>query len=127
MISKEDDIIITHTPGVLHNTVADFTVALIMSNLRNIVDLHNYVWNGNWSSEDKWDLDQELSSVINNKTLGIVGLGERRLRFSREDNAAAFLLRHLGGVTPDTVPVQHGLDEQWIAERQGTIGPGTDG
>ncbi len=74
--TEEDDIIITHTPGVLHNTVADFTVALIMSNLRNIVDLHNYVWNGNWSSDDKWDLDQELSSVINNKTLGIVGLGE---------------------------------------------------
>ena len=74
--TEEDDIIIIHTPGVLHNTVADYTIALILSNLRNIVDLHNYVWNGKWSSDDKWDLDQELSSVINNKTLGIVGLGE---------------------------------------------------
>ena len=74
--ADEDDIIITHTPGVLHEAVADYTVALILSNLRNIVDLHNYVWNGKWSSDDKWDLDQELSSVINNKTLGIVGLGE---------------------------------------------------
>ena len=74
--ADEDDIIITHTPGVLHEAVADYTVALINSNLRNIVDLHNYVWNGKWSSDDKWDLDQELSSVINNKTLGIVGLGE---------------------------------------------------
>jgi len=72
----EDNIIITHTPGILHETVADYTIALILSNLRNIVDLHNYVWNGNWSSDDKWDLDQDLSSVINNKTLGIVGLGE---------------------------------------------------
>ncbi|MFX1337942.1 MAG: 2-hydroxyacid dehydrogenase [Promethearchaeota archaeon] len=74
--TKEDNIIITHTPGVLHETVADYTVALILSNLRNIVDLHNYVWNGNWSSDDKWDLDRDLSSVITNKTLGIVGLGE---------------------------------------------------
>lgn len=74
--TEEDNIIITHTPGVLHETVADYTVALILANLRNIVDLHNYVWKGKWSSDDKWDLDQELSSVINNKSLGIVGLGE---------------------------------------------------
>jgi lactate dehydrogenase-like 2-hydroxyacid dehydrogenase len=73
---EEDDIIITHTPGVLHNTVADYTIAIIMANLRNLIDLHNYIWDGNWTSEDKWDLDQNLSSIINNKTLGIVGLGE---------------------------------------------------
>ncbi len=71
-----DDILITHTPGILHETVADYTVAIIMANLRNLIDLHNYVWNGKWSLEDKWDLDQNLSSVINNKVLGIIGLGE---------------------------------------------------
>ncbi|TFG23784.1 MAG: hypothetical protein EU533_02805 [Promethearchaeota archaeon] len=72
----EDNILITHTPGVLHETVADYTVALILANLRNVIDLHNYVWKGKWSSAEKWDLDQDLSSVIKNKTLGIVGLGE---------------------------------------------------
>jgi glyoxylate reductase len=73
---EKDDILITHTPGVLHETVADYTIALIMANLRNLIDLHNYVWNNNWTPDDKWDLDQSLSSVINNKVLGIVGLGE---------------------------------------------------
>ena len=72
----EDDILITHTPGVLHDTVADYSVALIMANLRNIIDLHNYVWNESWTTKDKWDLDQSLSSIIKNKILGIVGLGE---------------------------------------------------
>jgi glyoxylate reductase len=72
----QDDIIITHTPGVLHKTVADYTIALIMANLRNLIDLHNYVWNGLWSPKSKWDLDQALSSMITNKILGIVGLGE---------------------------------------------------
>ncbi|MFW9824707.1 MAG: 2-hydroxyacid dehydrogenase [Candidatus Thorarchaeota archaeon] len=71
-----DDILITHTPGVLHETVADYTIAIIMANLRNLIDLHNYVWNNLWTAEDKWDLDQSLSSVITNKVLGIVGLGE---------------------------------------------------
>jgi len=74
--TERDDILITHTPGILHETVADYTVSLIMANLRNIIDLHSYVWNDKWSPEDKWDLDQNLSSVINNKVLGIVGLGE---------------------------------------------------
>jgi len=74
--TKSDDILMTHTPGVLQETVADYTIALILANLRNLIDLHNHVWNGNWLPEDKWDLDQSLSSVIDNKVLGIVGLGE---------------------------------------------------
>ncbi|MFX0022407.1 MAG: NAD(P)-dependent oxidoreductase [Candidatus Hermodarchaeota archaeon] len=73
---EEDNILITHTPGVLHETVADYTVALIMANLRNIVDLHNNVWNKKWTSDDKWDLDQSLSTTITDKILGIIGLGE---------------------------------------------------
>ncbi|MFX1454534.1 MAG: NAD(P)-dependent oxidoreductase [Promethearchaeota archaeon] len=72
----KDDILITHTPGVLHETVADYTISVIMANLRNLIDLHNYVWNNNWTADEKWDLDQSLSSVITNKVVGIVGLGE---------------------------------------------------
>jgi lactate dehydrogenase-like 2-hydroxyacid dehydrogenase len=74
--TKKDDVIVTHTPGVLHETVADYTIAIIMANLRNLIDLHSKVWNGLWTSEDKWDLDQELSSVITTKKVGIIGLGE---------------------------------------------------
>ncbi len=74
--NEEDDILITHTPGVLQETVADYTVALIMANLRNLLELHNYVWNGSWTPNDKWDLDQSLSSIISEKILGIVGMGE---------------------------------------------------
>ncbi|MBY9004515.1 MAG: hypothetical protein KGD73_11120 [Candidatus Lokiarchaeota archaeon] len=73
---EEDNILITHTPGVLHETVADYTISLIMANLRNVVDLHNYVWDGLWTPKDKWDLDQDLSSAITNKIVGIVGMGE---------------------------------------------------
>lgn len=74
--TEKDDIIIIHTPGILHETVADYTVALIMTNLRNLIDLHNYVWDGKWTTNTKWDLDLNLSSVITNKVLGIIGLGE---------------------------------------------------
>ena len=73
---EAENILITHTPGVLHEAVADYTISLIMANLRNIIDLHNYVWDGLWTPDDKWDLDQDLSSVITNKTVGIIGMGE---------------------------------------------------
>lgn len=73
---KDNKVIITHTPGVLYEAVADYTIALIMSSLRNLINLHNYVWNGNWTLSDRWDMDQKLSSSFANKVLGIVGLGE---------------------------------------------------
>jgi glyoxylate reductase len=71
-----DGILITHTPGVLFETVADFTISIIMANLRNLIDLHQFVWDGNWKPNEKWDLDQSLCSVISSKLLGIVGLGQ---------------------------------------------------
>ncbi|MFW9929119.1 MAG: 2-hydroxyacid dehydrogenase [Candidatus Thorarchaeota archaeon] len=74
--SENNNVLITHTPGVLYETVADYTIALIMSNLRNLIDLHNSVWNGNWTPSEKWDMDQKLSQSLKNQVLGIVGLGE---------------------------------------------------
>jgi glyoxylate reductase len=74
--TPKDNIIITHTPGVLHETVADYTIAIIMANLRDLISLHNYIWDNQWTPDDKWDLDQSLSSVVTNKILGIIGLGE---------------------------------------------------
>ncbi len=75
-IPNENNVLITHTPGVLHEAVADYTIALIMSNLRNLIDLHNYVWAGNWNPSEKWDMDQNLSNSLRNQVLGIIGLGE---------------------------------------------------
>jgi glyoxylate reductase len=75
-IPNKNNVLITHTPGILHEAVADYTIALIMSNLRNLIDLHNYVWAGNWNPSEKWDMDQNLSHSLKNQVLGIIGLGE---------------------------------------------------
>jgi glyoxylate reductase len=73
---ENNKVLITHTPGVLYEAVADYTIALIMSSLRNLISLHNSVWNGNWTPSEKWDIDQKLSKSLKNQILGIVGLGE---------------------------------------------------
>lgn len=75
-IYPEPGIIMTHTPGVLHKTVADFTIAIILANLRNLLKLHSFVWNEQWNADQKWDLDENLSLTLENLTLGIVGMGE---------------------------------------------------
>jgi len=60
----------------MDKTVAELAIGIIIANLRNIVGLHNYLWNGDWNPNLKWDLDQNLNRSIDNLTLGIIGLGE---------------------------------------------------
>lgn len=75
-ISLVSGVLVTHTPGVLHKTVADFTISLILASLRNLINLHNFVWNNEWKASQKWDLDENLNTTIENTTIGLVGLGE---------------------------------------------------
>ncbi len=83
-IVDKDDILISHTPGVLHRTVADFTISLILCTLRNLITLNNFLWAGLWTPEEKWDLDQNLSWTIDNLVVGIVGMGEIGVEVTRK-------------------------------------------
>ncbi|MCK7511152.1 MAG: hypothetical protein MZV70_48555 [Desulfobacterales bacterium] len=69
-------VIVTNTPGVLAGTTADYTLSLILANLRNIVGLNQYVWSGQWKPGEKWDLDRHITKNTENLTYGILGLGE---------------------------------------------------
>jgi lactate dehydrogenase-like 2-hydroxyacid dehydrogenase len=69
-------VIVTNTPGVLAGTTADYTLSLILANLRNITGLNHYVWSGQWQPGEKWDLDRHITKNTENLTYGILGLGE---------------------------------------------------
>ncbi|MCF2140813.1 MAG: NAD(P)-binding domain-containing protein [Candidatus Lokiarchaeota archaeon] len=75
-VQLDPRVLITHTPSILHKSVADFTIALILANLRNLNHLHNFLWEGNWERTKKWDLDENLTNILDNLTVGIIGLGE---------------------------------------------------
>ncbi|RDE14044.1 MAG: D-glycerate dehydrogenase [Candidatus Thorarchaeota archaeon] len=66
-------IIVTNTPGVLTETTADLTWALIMAASRRIVEADRYVRRGNWRVA--WGPELLLGSDIHGATLGIIGLG----------------------------------------------------
>jgi glyoxylate reductase len=61
-----------HTPGVLTETTADFTWALLMSAARRIVEGDNYTRDGKWKT---WMPTLLLGPDVHGARLGIIGLG----------------------------------------------------
>ncbi len=65
-------IIVGHTPGVLTETVADFTMALLLAAARRVVEGERFVKAGKWKT---WGPTLLLGWDIHGATLGLVGLG----------------------------------------------------
>jgi glyoxylate reductase len=66
------DIPVGHTPGVLTETVADFTFALMMAAGRRIVEGDRYVKDGKWVT---WGPTLFMGQEVFGATLGLIGLG----------------------------------------------------
>lgn len=70
--ARNHDVIVTNTPGVLTDTTADLTFALMMAAARRVIEAAEYV------KEDKWTVwsPMQLAGLdIHHKTIGIVGMG----------------------------------------------------
>lgn len=64
-------IIVTHTPGVLNNDVANTTIMLMLAVSRRLIRDDQWVRSGKWKREG----NPPLTSSIEGKPVGIVGLG----------------------------------------------------
>lgn len=69
---KKYNIIGTHTPGVLDETVADTIMGLIINTGRRLCEADRDTKNGNWQ---KGDVSKFLGKDIHQSTLGIIGMG----------------------------------------------------
>ncbi|WP_201842333.1 2-hydroxyacid dehydrogenase [Microvirga zambiensis] len=63
-------IVVTNTPGVLDDEVADLTIGLLLATLRKIPQADRYLREGKWLKAPF-----PLSSTLREKKIGIVGLG----------------------------------------------------
>jgi lactate dehydrogenase-like 2-hydroxyacid dehydrogenase len=68
----EHGVVVTNTPGVLTDAVADHTFALILAVARRVVESDRFTRTGRYTG---WSPDLLLGLGIWGKTLGIVGLG----------------------------------------------------
>ena len=70
--AKARGIVVTNTPDVLTESVADFTWALILAITRRLSEGERLVRRGEWKG---WALDLLLGMELRGKQLGLVGLG----------------------------------------------------
>jgi glyoxylate reductase len=70
--ATENKLPIGHTPGVLTESVADFTFALLLSIARRVVEADGEVHRGIWQP---WGPDVLCGADVYGATLGIIGMG----------------------------------------------------
>lgn len=70
--ARKKGVLVTNTPGVLTETTADLTWALILAVARRIPQADRFLRNGNYKG---WKLDLCLGQELSGKRLGIIGLG----------------------------------------------------
>ena len=102
-------IVVTYTPGVLDDAVADYTFALLLSLARRVHDAHAIMQRGEW--KNFWGDD------VGGKTLGIIGLGRIGKAVARR--AAGFNMRvlaHTPHPSPNSPSVEFVPLEKLLAE-----------
>ncbi len=89
--ATEQGIIVTNTPGVLTETTADLTWALILAASRRLAEADRYVRDGKWKVA--WGPQMLVGKDVFGATLGIIGLG--RIGSSVAQRATGFSMNIL--------------------------------
>lgn len=72
LAAKRKGIVVTNTPGVAGESVAEHTFALVLACLKQLITADRYVRQGHFH---KWDPKAFMAPQLWGKTLGIIGLG----------------------------------------------------
>lgn len=76
--ATERGVVVTNTPGVLDDEVADLTMGLLLATIRRIPQADRYVRAGQWKAGAF-----PLSPTLRGRTVGILGLGNIGLAIAR--------------------------------------------
>jgi glyoxylate reductase len=102
-------VLATHTPGVLTDTTADFSFALMMSAARRVSEGDRFIRGGRFQG---WAMDMLLGQDVWGATLGLVGVG--RIGGAVARRAKGFAMRIL---YTDAVPLTPDLEVELGATR----------
>jgi gluconate 2-dehydrogenase len=69
---SERGILASNTPGVLDDTTADMTWALLLAAARRLTESERWMRAGNWKG---WTNEQFLGQDVHHATLGVIGMG----------------------------------------------------
>lgn len=68
--AAERGIVVTNTPGVLDDDVADLTIALLLATVRHLPQAERYLRAGKWLTAGF-----PLTATLRDRTIGIIGMG----------------------------------------------------
>jgi len=88
--AKKRGIIVTNTPDVLNDCVADTAFALVVSSLRKFPQAEAYLRAGKWTSRGPYP----LTTSVGGKTLGILGLGRIGEAIAKRALASGMKIRY---------------------------------
>ena len=110
---------ITNTPGVLDDTTADLTFALLIATARRITETERRLRNGEWKKG--FALQQWLGTDIHHASLGIIGMGRIGQTIARR--ASGFEMKvsyhnrtRLDAATESRLNVQHRSKEDILRD-----------
>ena len=109
--AKKRKIIVTNTPDVLNNCVADTALALVLNTLRKLPQSELHLRAGNWASRGPYPLTTSLGG----KTLGILGLGRIGEAIAKRAAACGMKIRYHNRNRKD-VPYPYDPDPATLAK-----------
>jgi lactate dehydrogenase-like 2-hydroxyacid dehydrogenase len=95
-------IIVTNTPDVLTEEVADTAVGLLIATVRQLPQVDRYLRAGKWLEKD-----YPLTATLRERTVGIVGLGRIGKAIARRLEAFGLGIVYHGRRKQDDVPYRH--------------------
>lgn len=106
--ASELGIWVTNTPGVLHETTADFAFALLLAVARRVVASERFARAGGWKT---WSPTAFLGPDVHGATLGIVGMGQIGQAVARR--ARGFAMRVVYTSRTRTPTLEQELGIEW--------------
>jgi glyoxylate reductase len=105
---------VTNTPGVLDETTADMTFALILACRRGVVWGDRMVRRGDWTADI---VEAPLADEVSGSTLGIVGMGRIGRAVARRARAFRMRVLYTSRTRPDrALELELGIEPRTLAE-----------
>jgi lactate dehydrogenase-like 2-hydroxyacid dehydrogenase len=120
--AKQRRIIVTNTPDVLNECVADVAMALVLNTLRRFPQSEAYLRSGYWATRGAYP----LATALGGKSLGILGLGRIGEAIARRALAFGMKIRYHNRKRKD-VPYAYDTDVVALARNSDVLLVATPG
>jgi lactate dehydrogenase-like 2-hydroxyacid dehydrogenase len=114
--AKKRGIIVTNTPDVLNDCVADTALALVLNTLRKLPQSEQYMRGGNWAARGPYPLTRSVGG----KTLGVLGLGRIGEAVAKRAAACGMKIRYHNRNKKD-VPYPYDPDPVTLAKNSDVL------